>query len=381
MMKYFLAAVLIASCAFAVSNDCIVGEGAPIDVGYNPVDTRDDELWSQWGQGANVACGSMWYEGMGQDMAVADNYLCTSAGYNFTDWETYFCYWYGSPSASKGAWVCIYEDGGSAPATTEPYEYGSNPGWHADMEAGNGGEGYADITGLKGGDYWEYGDTTETLEWYLFGFYPVYRLSANFGDTASGGWIHISDDTNEEYWATQRYAPSQPYGGPPDVTDTLSPNWFQRGVSGASWSYPGYPYGMPLTIYGEPGDETDPVITDMYPTDEDYPSGVPVDSWAGCHWTDMEEGDVGIRVADSWFNLYDSNMDVVTGSLMIDDADIYDVIVDFEPDDVYGEGATYTVETECFDLAGNSDFQTWDFTTGFVNIEERSFGSIKADFR
>lgn len=381
MLKYFLAAVLIASCALAVSNDCIVGQGAPIDVGYSHSNTRDDELWNQWGQGTSVALGSMWYAGMGQDMAVADNYQVTTSGYSFTDWQTYFCFWYGSPDTSKGAWVCIYEDGGSSPATTEPYEYGSSSGWHADLEAGNGGEGYGSITGLMGADYWTYGNISETLDYYLFGYYPVYLVEGNFGDTESGGWIHISDADNAYWWATQLYAPSGPYGGPSDCTDTMSPTWLQRGVSGASWTNPGYPYGMPLVIYGAPSDETDPVITDMYPMDADYPSGVPVDTMAGCHWTDMEEGDVGIKVADSSFNMYDSDMEIITGSLTVDDTDLHDVIVDFEPDDVLMDGSTYTVETECFDLAGNSASEEWDFTTGYMNIESTSLGTIKATFK
>jgi hypothetical protein len=381
MLRYFLAGVLIATGAFAISNVCIEGEGAPIGP-YNPPDTRDDLVWEQWAQGQNVACGSMWYD-PSQDMAVADNFQTDGGtGFQVSYWESYIAYWYGSPNTEKGTWVCIYEDGGSAPATTEPYEFGSSSGWHTDFENGDARD-YDDITGFCGGDYWTYGNTDETFAYYLFGYYPCYLLSTDFSEAESGGWVHILNDDDAFYWSFQRYAHypgAGPYGGPSDCPDSMSPNWFQRGISGASWSYPGYPYGLPLRIYGIASDETPPVITDMYPVDADYPSGVPVDSWAGCHWTDLEEGDVGIKVSDSFFNLYDSDMELLTGMLNVDDADIHDVIVDFEPDDDFLEGATYTAETTCYDLAGNEDTETWDFTTGFVNIEERSFGAIKAGF-
>ncbi|UCE26230.1 MAG: hypothetical protein JSW52_07655 [Candidatus Coatesbacteria bacterium] len=118
----------------------------------------------------------------------------------------------------------------------------------------------------------------------------------------------------------------------------------------------------------------------MYPQDADYESGVPVDTWAGCHWTEPEPEDTGINVGASTFNLYDGNMDEVNGTLYVDDTDIYDVIVDFEPDVYLNESETYTVETYAEDYAGNHAIETWDFTTGYVNITPESLGGIKARF-
>jgi hypothetical protein len=130
-------------------------------------------------------------------------------------------------------------------------------------------------------------------------------------------------------------------------------------------------------------DEEDPIITDMYPQDADWPSGIPpTENVAGCHWQDGDpDENSGIDTDESTFEVFDSGDNPVSGELTIDDADEYDVIVDFEADELWLEGETYTVETTAFDNAGNSADETWDFTTGYTNIVEKSFGAIKADFR
>lgn len=374
-----LAAASIYGAAFAVSPAVVTGDGTTETDGARS-ERLDELLWEQWDPlGENVVLGSMYY--VTQDMKVADNYQVTASGYLFSCWESYICYWYGSPDTSKGVWVCIYEDGGSTPATTEPYEFGSNPGWHADLEAGNGGEGYGGIAGLVGADYWTYGNMTEDYTGMLWGYYPYYFLSADFGDSESGGWLSITDADNVYWLAYQRLgnADTGPYGGPPDVSDTLSPYWVQQGVDGPAWEYPDYPYGMPLRLYGEV-EESDPEITNMYPQDADYPSGVPVGTWAGCHWTQSDPDGLAIKVSESNFYLYDDNMDDIDGTLVIDDSDLFDVAVDFEPDDLLNGGETYNVETTCYDLAGNSDTETWQFTTGYANIAPESLGGIKARF-
>jgi hypothetical protein len=131
-----------------------------------------------------------------------------------------------------------------------------------------------------------------------------------------------------------------------------------------------------------PPDEEDPTVTDMYPQDADYPSGVPPsENTSGCHWQDGDpETNEGIDVDASYFEVYDADMDLVTGMLDIDDSDLWDVVVDFEGDDPWEEGATYTVETETYDLAGNSANETWDFITGYVNVAPASLGVIKVGF-
>jgi len=169
-----------------------------------------------------------------------------------------------------------------------------------------------------------------------------------------------------------------------------------NGNSGHSWiSSDGYDWELMedqggvdwcIEVYAEPGEPPDddepPTITDTYPVDEDWPSGVPPEeNFAGCHWMDGDpETNDGIDVEASSFDVYDADMDPVTGDLVIDDADLYDVIVDFEGDDPWEEGATYTVETETFDNAGNSASDEWTFDVGYTNIVESSFGAIKAGF-
>jgi hypothetical protein len=131
-----------------------------------------------------------------------------------------------------------------------------------------------------------------------------------------------------------------------------------------------------LIVNGTSDDE-DPTVTDTYPHDADYPSGVPADTFVGYHIQDDASG------ADptSPFELVDSNSDIVTGVLDYDDSDPLDVIFDFEPNDDLIEGETYTVTVEAYDLAGNGPVEeTWDFTTGFTNIAPASLGMIKAGF-
>jgi hypothetical protein len=168
------------------------------------------------------------------------------------------------------------------------------------------------------------------------------------------------------------------------------------GNSGHSWiSVDGYDWELMtdqggvdwcVEVYAEPGeppDDADPYITDTYPVDDDWLSGIPpTENTAGCHWQDGDSDEnSGIDTDESTFEVRDSEDNVVTGELTIDDSDEYDVIVDFEADDVWLESETYTVETTAYDNAGNSATETWDFTTGYAKVEERSFGAIKADFR
>jgi hypothetical protein len=168
------------------------------------------------------------------------------------------------------------------------------------------------------------------------------------------------------------------------------------GNSGHSWiSSDGYDWELMdaqggvdwcVEVYAEPGeppDDTDPYITDTYPVNDDWPSGIPpIENTAGCHWQDGDpDTNEGIDVDASSFDVYDGSMDVVSGTLDIDDSDLYDVIVDFQADDPWEEGATYTVETETFDLAGNSASDEWTFDVGYTDIAESSFGAIKAGFR
>ena len=140
-----------------------------------------------------------------------------------------------------------------------------------------------------------------------------------------------------------------------------------------------------IGVYAEPGTESDyepPYITDMYPLDDDWPSGVPpTEDTAGCHWQDGDPAyNVGIDVGTLIFEVRDHNGNIQAGELDIDDSDLFDVIVVFDVQGLWGEGENYAVETECYDLAGNSSSAFWIFSTGYVNVVEESFGAIKAGF-
>ena len=143
MMKYFLASLLVVSAAFAVAPDMITGSGTNIGV-PSDTNTRDDQIYMQSdGSGGNSAYGSMWYEGSGTDGKTTDNFLLDSAyvGHQLSGWDIWFCIWSGTWYTGKGCWMCISDDGGTTPVSYEPYEYGANPGWHTDMENGDGGIG------------------------------------------------------------------------------------------------------------------------------------------------------------------------------------------------------------------------------------------------
>jgi hypothetical protein len=225
----------------------------------------------------------------------------------------------------------------------------------------------ADIT-------WE--DTGDTA----FG-YPVIKCTIPTGDVELTGntkyWLGVQNTTGPAtYWWAFTYGTM---GGP--YWDHI---YFYYVSYWTHSSWPPY-YELFYELHGwtGPPDEEAPTVTDMYPLDEDFPSGVPPnENTAGCHWQDGDpDTNRGIDVDASYFEVYDAGMDLVTGMLDIDDSDLWDVVVDFEGDDPWEEGATYTVETETYDLAGNGPVtEEWSFTTGYVNIAPASLGIIKVGF-
>ncbi len=212
-----------------------------------------------------------------------------------------------------------------------------------------------------------------TINWNPFDLAPAGRDAIMVDDEFVAG-IH-------QHWTDGQYdfGVGMDYSSAPIIWFYVYTGIWQSGVA-----YGGYSGAMFVRVTVGPGiiDETDPTITNIYPFDEDYPSGIPPDeNFAGCHWEDGDpETNLGIDVGASSFTVYDASMDLVTGILVIDDADLFDVIVDFEGDDPWDEGATYTVETETFDLAGNSASELWTFDTGYTTITDSSFGAIKAGF-
>ncbi|UCE26231.1 MAG: hypothetical protein JSW52_07660 [Candidatus Coatesbacteria bacterium] len=237
--------------AFAVSPDRITGSGITTG-GPSATDTRDELIYMQSdGSGGSSAYGSMWYEGLGTDGKTADNFQVDEDyyAYGLSSWEEWFCLWYGSWDTSMGCWACIAADGVTTPATYEPYEYGSNPGWHDDVAAGNGGLGY--VTDTAAVDYWEWDDITGTgsADFYLWGVYPVYKTSAAIDDAVSGGWYWSAGYTDIWWLWVQFYANTAPYGGPTDNTvDHTAGGMVQHGWTGTSWDPKDYP--MMFNLYG-----------------------------------------------------------------------------------------------------------------------------------
>jgi hypothetical protein len=168
------------------------------------------------------------------------------------------------------------------------------------------------------------------------------------------------------------------------------------GNSGHSWlSTDGYDWELVtdyggadwcIEVYAEPGEPPDdteePYITDRYPLDEDWPCGVPpTEDTAGCHWQDGDAAyNVGVDVGTLTFEVRDSNGTIQAGELDVDGSDLFDVIVVFDVQGLWEENENFTVETGCYDLAGNSATDTWNFTTGYAKVEEKSFGAVKAGF-
>jgi len=168
------------------------------------------------------------------------------------------------------------------------------------------------------------------------------------------------------------------------------------GNSGHSWiSEDGYVWELMespeavdwcIEVYAEPGEPPDdndpPYVTNQYPVEDDWPCGVPpTEDTAGCHWRDGDPGfNLGIDAGTLTFEVRDQYGDYQSGELTIDDEDIFDVIVVFDVQGLWEEDESYAVETECYDLAGNSGSAFWIFSTGFLSVEEKSFGEIKAGY-
>jgi hypothetical protein len=100
---------------------------------------------------------------------------------------------------------------------------------------------------------------------------------------------------------------------------------------GYYWELTEYEGGIDwcIEVYAEPGgppeDDEPPTITDTYPVDEDWPSGVPPgENFAGCHWMDGDPAENrGIDVGASSFFVY-LGSDLILGMLDVDDTDLYE---------------------------------------------------------
>jgi hypothetical protein len=153
------------------------------------------------------------------------------------------------------------------------------------------------------------------------------------------------------------------------------------GYYGGTWIASYYLYGLAydcfFELHGTPVEYNDPEITETFPHDSDFPSGVPVNTDVTFHVTDDISGcDTGETTCD-----VEEGGAAVPGTLDWDDADPLDVAFTWTPDAYYPEGASIDVEVVTYDLAGNGPVtEDWSFTTGYVNIAPESLGVIKARF-
>jgi hypothetical protein len=144
-----------------------------------------------------------------------------------------------------------------------------------------------------------------------------------------------------------------------------------------SYDYFGEASACEFELHGTLTDHDDPDITQTYPHDSDFPSGVPVDTDVTFHVTD----DVSGCDTDETTCTVEENGSPLPGDLTFDDSDPLDVAFTWEPDEYYTEGTSIDVEVVTYDLAGNGPVtEEWSFTTGYVNIMPKSLGGIKAGF-
>jgi hypothetical protein len=145
----------------------------------------------------------------------------------------------------------------------------------------------------------------------------------------------------------------------------------------SSYEFVGRALGCFFELHGVITDHLDPEITETFPHDSDFPSGVPVDTDVTFHVTDDLSGcnpdETGVNVE------HDGNP--LVGMLTWDDSDPLDVYFEWEPDVSYPGGAEIHVAVETYDIYGNGPVtEEWSFTTGYVNVAPVSLGAIKAGF-
>jgi hypothetical protein len=241
----------------------------------------------------------------------------------------------------------FYEGSGSGPGDDPPADFFSE-------EVPS-----ADIT-------WE--DTGDSV----FG-YPVIKCTVPISNCElTGGdyyWLGFQNTTgsNTFWWAFDHSTMGGPYWHPTYF-------WYV-----SYWYYDSWfgSYDHFYELHGSLFDDVNPEVTDTYPHDSDFPSGVPVDTNVTFHVIDDVSGcDTGETTCT-----VEENGDAAQGELTFDDSDPLDVGFTWEGDDDYTEGASIDVEIVTYDLAGNGPVtEEWNFSTGYVNITPKSLGVIKAGF-
>ena len=181
------------------------------------------------------------------------------------------------------------------------------------------------------------------------------------------------------YWLSLQYQ-----GGRAFWTVTYQdPAWWDvlysyiSGTWRSSYDFIGLGLACFFELHGVTTDYLDPEITETYPHDSDFPSGVPVDTDVTFRVTDDLSGcDTDETAVD-----VEHDGDTLIGMLTFDDSDPLDVYFEWEPDVSYPAGVEIHVAVETYDNYGNGPVtEEWSFTTGYVNVAPASLGVIKAGF-
>jgi hypothetical protein len=267
-VSLILVATTVAAAAISVDlADLNVGDDTPKGtvVYKGNLATRDipgdwETVWEQWySDGWEFAMGSMWYD-PDYDYKTADNFRTDPLfdSYVLSGFDAGFVWW-NSPDQEKGLWALVWSDGGGEPASTEPYEFGTHPGWHKDLEAGNGGLGYADIPGLEWADYWTYENIEETLETMPEPFYIEHAHMEDSEGFQNEEYYWRFDSTRDYWLCVQRYdGLPWDYGGFRDWhgNDINCPPNAKMSSGGegdpATWTDPSNLIDVAFVLYGAP---------------------------------------------------------------------------------------------------------------------------------
>jgi len=203
--------------------------------------------------------------------------------------------------------------------------------------------------------------------------YPVYEVDLPISGLVIGPetryWLSLQSEDDGYYrrWAVLYHEP--------EYWD-MCYAYYEGGWYSSLYLY-GYDADCFFELHGTPVEYIDPEITETYPHDSDFTSGVPVDMDVTFHVTD----DVSGCDTDETTCTVEETGDPIPGDLTFDDSDPLDVAFTWEREEDYTEGASIDVEVVTYDLAGNGPVtEEWNFTTGYVNITPKSLGVIKAGF-
>ncbi len=183
-----------------------------------------------------------------------------------------------------------------------------------------------------------------------------------------------------KFWAGIKSSP----GRDPNIgLDNTNPDRGHSRDIGDGWEWrPGQ--DIMLRVYLN-DDWDPPYVANQDPSPGE--TGVPYSADIVYH---VKDDDAGIRsgsVTSDTLVVTDDTNGVVTGNYTANYTDLNDVVVTFDPDNNFSEGAVITVTVgptghEIKDAVGNvMDTETWNFTVTTAGVESVSVGEIKATWK